>query len=228
VSAERILVVEDEEDILELLQYNLKKAGYEVAGVTSGERALKAVRESVPDLLLLDLMLPGLDGIEVCRMLRESPKTAALPIVMLTARGEEQDIVRGLEAGADDYVTKPFSARILLARLAAVLRRKRSPKISEGDVLRVHDLVIDPGRHKVFYGDEAIDLTSSEFRLLHYLARKPGWVFTRDQIVVAVHGHDYPVTDRSVDVMVVGLRKKLGNAGEAIETVRGVGYRRKE
>ncbi len=147
---------------------------------------------------------------------------------MLTARGEEQDIVRGLEAGADDYVTKPFSARILLARLAAVLRRKRSPKISEGDVLRVHDLVIDPGRHKVFYGDEAIDLTSSEFRLLHYLARKPGWVFTRDQIVVAVHGHDYPVTDRSVDVMVVGLRKKLGNAGEAIETVRGVGYRMKE
>jgi two-component system phosphate regulon response regulator PhoB len=228
VSGEQILVVEDEDDILELLQYNLKKAGYDVRGVTSGEKALKAVRESIPDLLLLDLMLPGLDGIEVCRMLRESPKTADLPIVMLTARGEEQDIVRGLEAGADDYVTKPFSARILLARLAAVLRRKQSPQLSEGDLLRVHDLVIDPGRHKVFHGEEAIDLTSSEFRLLHYLSRKPGWVFTRDQIVIAVHGHDYPVTDRSVDVMVVGLRKKLGDAGDWIETVRGVGYRMKE
>ncbi len=228
MSSEQILVVEDEEDILELLQYNLKKAGYDVSGVTSGEKALKAVRDSAPDLLLLDLMLPGVDGVEVCRMLRESPKTSDLPIVMLTARGEEQDIVRGLEAGADDYVTKPFSSRILLARISAVLRRKQSPQLNESDLLRVHDLVIDPGRHKVFHGEEAIDLTSSEFRLLHYLSRKPGWVFTRDQIVIAVHGHDYPVTDRSVDVMVVGLRKKLGDAGDWIETVRGVGYRMKE
>ncbi len=228
MAKESILVVEDEEDILELLRYNLAKEGYRVTGVGTGEEALRTAGALLPDLLLLDLMLPGVDGLEVCRLLKQDPRTQYLPIIMLTAKGEEADIVTGLELGADDYITKPFSPRVLLARVRAVLRRRKQPAPDDAAVLKIHDLVVHPGRHEVLVKGKPVDLTATEFRLLHLLARRPGWVFTRSQIVRGVHGDDYPVSDRSVDVQVVGLRKKLGEAGEYVETVRGVGYRFKE
>lgn len=225
---EKILVVDDEEDILELVRYNLTKNGYKAVCVGTGEDALKAAKSESPDLIILDLMLPGVDGLEVCKILKADSRTAAIPIVMLTAKGEEADVVAGLELGADDYVTKPFSPRILLARLRAVLRRKSRQPAAESQVIKIHDLVIHPGRHEVLVRGKPVELTYTEFRLLHSLARRPGWVFTRSQIVDAVRGSDYPVTDRSVDVQIVGLRKKLGPCSEYIETVRGVGYRFKE
>jgi two-component system alkaline phosphatase synthesis response regulator PhoP len=225
---EKILVVDDEEDILELVQYNLTKNGYKAVCVGTGENALKAAKADSPDLIILDLMLPGLDGLEVCKILKADSRTSAIPIVMLTAKGEEADVVAGLELGADDYVTKPFSPRILLARLRAVLRRKSREPADERRVIKIHDLVIHPGRHEVLVRGKPVELTFTEFRLLHSLARRPGWVFTRSQIVDAVRGSDYPVTDRSVDVQIVGLRRKLGPCSEYIETVRGVGYRFRE
>lgn len=223
-----ILVVEDEDDILELVQYNLTKSGFAVTAVTSGEEALKAVSTRHPDLVLLDLMLPGVDGLEVCKSLKQDPRTKSIPVVMLTAKGEESDIVTGLELGADDYITKPFSPKVLIARVRTVLRRKVVEKVDEGATVRIHDFYIHPGRHEVLVSGVSVDLTYTEFRLLHLLARRPGWVFTRSQIVDAVRGTDYPVTDRAVDVHIVGLRKKLGESGQYIETVRGVGYRMKE
>jgi two-component system phosphate regulon response regulator PhoB len=228
MAKERIFVVEDEEDIQELIRYNLEREGYTVRGVTSGEAALAAIKDHPPDLVLLDIMLPGKDGLDICRTLKAEPKTRAIPVIMLTAKGEEADIVTGLELGADDYVTKPFSPRVLVARIRTVLRRLVTPAPDEGDVLRVHDVVIHPGRHEVRVGEESVELTFTEFRILTLLARRPGWVFTRTQIVDRVHGDDYPVTERSVDVQIVSLRKKLGSAGTYIETVRGVGYRFKE
>jgi two-component system phosphate regulon response regulator PhoB len=228
MARESILAVEDEKDILELLRYNLAKEGYQVTAVTSGEEGLQSARSRVPDLILLDLMLPGMDGLEVCRRLKFDAKTRQVPVIMLTAKGEEADIVAGLELGADDYITKPFSTRVLLARVRTVLRRHRTPPPGEEALLKIHDLVIDPGRHEVLIQGEAVDLTASEFRLLHLLARRPGWVLTRANIVEGVHGEEYPVTDRAVDVKIVALRKKLGPAAGYIETVRGVGYRFKE
>jgi two-component system, OmpR family, alkaline phosphatase synthesis response regulator PhoP len=225
---EHILVVEDEEDILELLRYNLTKEGFRVTGVTSGEDALRSARTLLPDLVLLDLMLPGMDGLEICRHLKQDNRTQQVPVVMVTAKGEEADIVTGLELGADDYVTKPFSPRVLLARVRSVLRRRTRTVPGETDPITLHGILIHPGRHEVVVDGQVADLTATEFRLLHLLARRPGWVFTRDQIVQGVHGEDYPVSDRSVDVQVVGLRKKLGAAGLFVETVRGVGYRFKE
>ena len=223
-----ILVVEDEEDILELVLYNLKKEGYEVTGASSGEDALTLANSKLPDLLVLDLMLPGVGGLEVCRILKNNAKTQQIPIVMLTARSEEADIVTGLELGADDYITKPFSPRVLVARVRAVLRRKDRGPLAEDATIKVHELVIHPGRHEVLVDNKPVELTFTEFRILHLLARHPGWVFTRSRIVDAVRGDDYPVTDRSVDVQIVGLRKKLGPRGKCIETVRGVGYRLRE
>jgi two-component system alkaline phosphatase synthesis response regulator PhoP len=228
MAKEHILVVEDEEDILELLRYNLAKEGFRVTGALSGEEAVRAARSTPPDLIVLDLMLPGMDGLTVCRELKMDAKTRDVPIVMLTAKGEEVDIVAGLELGADDYVTKPFSPRVLLARIRAVLRRRRVEATPVSDSLVLHDLAIHPGRHEVLVQGRPMDLTATEFRLLHFLARRPGWVFTRAQIVQGVQGEDYSVSDRAVDVQIVGLRKKLGPAGKYIETVRGVGYRLKE
>jgi len=228
VEKERILVVDDEEDILELVKFNLAKEGYRVDCVISGERALTRVIEERPDLILLDLMLPGLDGLDVCRELKNNPVTRRIPIVMLTAKGEDADIVLGLEMGAEDYVTKPFSPRVLLARLKAVLRRNRYPDRGEMAIVRRHDLTIDPNRHEVTLHGRSITLTSTEFGILHLLARRPGRVFSRGQIIGAVKGDDYPVTERSVDVQIVNLRKKLGDSGQIIETIRGVGYRFKE
>jgi len=227
-----ILIVEDEEEIQELVRYNLAKEGYLVSCAGSGEEALEKVRTNPPDMVVLDLMLPGLDGLEVCKILKGDAQTREICVVMLTAKGEEADVVIGLELGADDYVTKPFSPRVLLARIRAVLRRGASEPDSEtgGEtaVIRRHNMVIHPGRHEVLVDEEPVVLTSTEFRVLHFLARRPGWVFTRLQISEAVHGTDYPVTDRSVDVQIVALRKKLGTAGKFIETVRGVGYKLKE
>jgi two-component system alkaline phosphatase synthesis response regulator PhoP len=223
-----ILVVDDEEDILELLRFNLSREGYQVSCSPAGEDALSRIRSHIPDLIVLDLMLPGVDGLEVTRHLKGDSKTKDIPIVMLTAKGEEADIVTGLELGADDYITKPFSPRILVARVRAALRRKDQVSLDDESTLKVRDLVIHPGRREVLVGGKPVSLTFTEFGILNYIARRPGWVFTRAQIVDAVRGDDYPVTDRSVDVQIVGLRKKLGAAGAYIETVRGVGYRFKE
>lgn len=228
MAKETILVVEDEEDIQELITYNLTKEGYRVVAVGSGEDAVEATAEKPPDLILLDLMLPGTDGLEVCRMLKGDTATRDIPIIMVTAKGEEADVVVGLELGADDYVTKPFSPKVLVARVRAVLRRGKVRTDDESADIKIHDLVIKPGRHEALIEGKKVDLTVTEFRLLHLLARRPGWVYTRYQIVDALHGDDYPVTDRSIDVQVVGLRKKLGRAGSYIETVRGVGYRFKD
>jgi two-component system phosphate regulon response regulator PhoB len=228
MAKEKILVVDDEEDILELLRYNLLREGYNVSCAASGEEALRLAQSEIPDLLVLDLMLPGIDGLEVTKILKNDSRTRDIPIVMLTAKGEEADIVAGLELGADDYITKPFSPRVLVARVRAVLRRKVKEYKEETPVLRIHDIVINPGRHEVLVNDKPVQLTLTEFGILNYLARRPGWVFTRSQIMDGVKGEDYFVTDRSVDVQIVGLRKKLCNAGKYIETVRGVGYRFKE
>jgi two-component system phosphate regulon response regulator PhoB len=227
MAKESILVVDDEEDLLELIRYNLSKEGYRVTCASSGEEALQRARADLPSLIVLDLLLPNVDGLDVCRSLKRDPKTVNIPVVMLTAKAEEIDVVTGLEVGADDYVTKPFSPRVLIARIKAVLRRKKEP-LDEAATLRVGDLVIDPVRHEVLVANKPVALTYTEFRLLQVLAQRRGRAFTRVQIVDAVMGEDYPVTDRSVDVHIASLRKKLGSMGSYIETVRGVGYRFKE
>ena len=223
-----ILVIEDEEDILELIRYNLAKNGFKVTTATDGTAGLAQARSLVPDVILLDLMLPGIDGLDVCRALRRDDRTALIPIIMLTARTEESDVITGLELGADDYITKPFNLKVLIARVRSVLRRQRQSAIKTHDPIRLKDIVINPGRHEVLIGGKPIDVTFSELRILQVLAGKPGWVFTRDQIVIALHGEGYAVTDRAVDVQIVGIRKKLGSHAHYIETVRGVGYRFQE
>ena len=228
MAQEKILIVEDEDDVIELVRYNLEKEGYLTDVAMTGREAIAKAKSGVPDLVLLDLMLPEIDGLEVCKLIKNDAEMSAVAVVMLTAKGTEADIVAGLEMGADDYITKPFSPRVLLARVKAVLRRKEMPAETDKTVVRIHDIEIDPGKHRVLVRGKQIKLTSTEFNLLRFLAARPGWVFTRYQIVDAIHGNDYPVTDRSIDVQVVGLRKKLGSAGKYIETVRGVGYRFEE
>jgi two-component system, OmpR family, alkaline phosphatase synthesis response regulator PhoP len=227
MAKEKIMVVEDEEDILELISYNLQKEGYRVIAALSGELALKKIKAEKPDLLLLDLMLPGVDGLAVCKEVKSSPETKDIPVVMLTAKGEEVDVVTGLEVGADDYITKPFSPRILLARIRAMLRRKKraAEHAEDKSVVSLGGIELDPLRHKVLVKGKPVELTFTEFAILDIFLRRPGIVFERYQIVDLVKGEDYPVTDRSVDVHIVGLRKKLGNIGDRIETIRGIGYR---
>ena len=224
-SAARILLVDDEASIQKLLSYPLQKDGYEVVRAADGREALARFAEQAFDLVILDVMLPHVDGLEVCKQLRAR---SAVPIIMLSARSEEIDKVLGLELGADDYITKPFSPRVLMARVRAVLRRKAKAKFDEQSTIQIHELSIHPGRHEAFLAGKPLELTFTEFRLLHFLAQRPGWAFTRLQIVDSVKGEDYPVTERSVDVQVASLRKKLGECGGYIETVRGVGYRFKE
>ena len=224
----RILVVDDEPDILELIRYNLTRNNYDMTGVGSGEEAFASVRTSPPDLVVLDLMLPGVDGLEVCRRLKNDARTAGIPVIILSAKGEEADVVSGLELGADDYLTKPFSPRVLLARIKTVLRRQQSEPEADGAVITHHDLQIHPGRHEVQVASALVQLTLTEFRILHLLARRPGWVFTRNQILEAAQGDDSSVTTRAVDVHIVALRRKLGSNGDLIETIRGVGYRLQE
>jgi two-component system alkaline phosphatase synthesis response regulator PhoP len=225
----KVLVVEDEATIQELLQFNLERVNYKVKVTDSGEEAIKQASKSNPDLILLDIMLPGTDGLEVCKTLKASSKTKNIPIIMLTALCEEADIVAGLELGADDYVTKPFSPRVLLARVKAALRRPNAATSENSEeLITIHNIIIDLTRHRVTIDGNEIILTHTEFKVLKLMTTQPGRVFTRYQIVDAVHGEDYPVTDRSVDVQIVGLRKKMGEAGNYIETIRGIGYRFKE
>lgn len=225
MAKEKILVIEDDEDIQELVRYNLSREGYDVHCAGSGEEGLREAIETTPDLVVLDLMLPGMSGMEVCRRLKSDAGTRHLPVMMLTAKDGESDVVTGLEAGADDYMTKPFSTRILVARVRAVLRKKMRDLADQESVVRIHDLVINPGRREVLAAEEKVELTFTEFSVLNLLARRPGWVFSRYQIIDAIRGEGYPVTDRAVDVQIAGLRKKLGACGTYIETVRGVGYR---
>ena len=220
-----ILIIEDDEDIRELLVYNLEKNGYEAEGVESGESGLASAIRRKPDLILLDLMLPGMDGLSVCRQLKAGKATHEIPIIMISAKGEETDIITGLELGADDYLAKPFSPNILLSRVRAVLRRIGQTLPDETTILKAHDLVIDPKKFKATLAGQNLDLTASEFRILYYLASHRGWVFTRYQIMDAIRGEGYVVTERAIDVQIAGLRKKLGEFYGYIETVRGVGYR---
>lgn len=228
IGKDKILVIEDEESILELVRYNLAREGLEVLVAETGEAGLRIAQRETPSLIVLDLMLPDISGLEVCRRIRGNIETASTPVIMLTAKGEEADVVSGLEVGADDYVIKPFSPRVLIARVNAQLRRDRSRIKTPGETLSVSGLAINPNRHLATVGSRSLELTKSEFSILHLLAQKPGWVFSRDKIVDAVHGEDYPVTERSVDVQIAGLRKKLKAHGTLIETVRGVGYRFKD
>lgn len=228
MAKKHIFVVEDEEDILDLIRHHLLKEGFAVSTATNGMEAVKAILRKSPDLILLDLMLPGLDGLEVCRMLKKNSTVADIPILMVTAKDEEVDVVTGLELGADDYVVKPFRMKELIARVRTALRRRRGPPPDMKESVRIAGIEIHPGRHEVLVGGEPVKMTVSELRILHLLAGRPGWVMTREQIVNAVRGEDYAVTDRSVDFQIVGIRRKLGDRSASIETVRGVGYRFRE
>ena len=223
-----VFIVEDEEDIIELISFNLKREGYGIEVSMDGDDAIDEIPQLMPDIVLLDLMLPGADGLEVCRSLKKNPRTEGIPIIMVTAKGEESDIVCGLELGADDYLAKPFSMKVLIARIRSVLRRPTRAGTHKNSILKIKDLIIDPERHEVRIKGKMIDMTYTEFALLHYLVSRSGRVMTRDQIIDAVRGEDYAVTDRAVDVQIVGLRKKLGKYSEYIQTVRGVGYRFRE
>ena len=223
----KIMIVDDEEDIRELVELYMVREGYDTIVCETGEQALDKAKTESPNLIILDLMLPGVNGLDVCRTLKKDQKTEAIPIVMLTAKGEEADIVTGLELGADDYMTKPFSGKVLVARIRRLLKRISEAENDTG-ILQVEDLVINPERREVLIQNEPIGLTFTEFNILHTLAKRPGIVFTRYQIVDSIHGSDYLVTDRAVDVQIVALRKKLGEHGSLIQTVRGVGYKFKD
>ena len=221
-----ILVIEDEPDIRDLLEFHLKKEGYKVLTSSDGEKGLKAALKESPNLILLDLLLPGIKGLDVCRVLKNDVNTSKINIIMVTALGQEENIVKGLETGADDYVSKPFNMAILLARISAVLRRNNIDANNNQDNVDINGIKIIPRLREVTVAQQKIkDLTFTEFQILHLLATHPGWVFTRYQIIDKIRGDNYPVTDRSVDFQIVGLRKKLGDHGKLIETIRGVGYR---
>jgi len=229
MAKETILIVDDEEDILELIKFNLGREGYSIKTALTGEKAIKIIRQSAIDLIVLDLMLPGMDGLEVTKLLKRDEKKFNIPIIMLTAKGEESDIVTGLELGADDYLSKPFSPKILIARIRTILRRNKKKMYFNKDVIKLEGgMVIDFAKYLVSIDGDGVNLTLSEFDLLSFLARKKGWVFTRGQIVDAIRGENYAVTERSVDVIITGLRKKLKKYAFVIETVRGVGYRFKD
>lgn len=220
-----VFIVEDEAPIQELIKYNLTKEHYTTETFSNAEDMLKRLDEVEPAIILLDIMLPGIDGLEACRRVRMKEDYAEIPIIMLTAKGEEIDVVTGLELGADDYVVKPFSPRILLARVKSVIRRRKTEQTLKQKPITKKGISIHPGKHEVHIDGKEVTLTSSEFSTLYLLASRSGWVYSRYQIVEEVHGSNYPVTDRSVDVMIAGLRKKLGHKGKYIETVRGIGYR---
>jgi DNA-binding response OmpR family regulator len=219
-----VAVVDDEPDILDLVSLHLSKAGFTVRTFPDAGRFQKSLVSSLPDLVILDLMLPDADGLDVCRDMKKDNRTAHIPVMMLTARGEEIDRVLGLEIGADDYITKPFSPKELVARVKAVLRR--SEQRHTGDVIELpQDVIIDPNRFEVTVGGKKIELTTTEFKILSILAERRGWVFSRDEILSRLWGDEKAVIDRTVDVHVTNLRKKLGKAGHLIENVRGVGYK---
>ena len=220
----QILIIEDEPDIQELLSFNLDNNGYKVYTASNGEKGLEIARKEHPDLILLDLMLPGIHGLDVCRIIKSDQETSGISIIMLTALGQEEDIIKGLETGAEDYVTKPFSLQVLEARIKTVLRRVPE-NVENTKTITIHDIQIKPRTREVKINGDIPELTFTEFQILHLLASHPGWVFTRYQIIDKIRGDNYPVTDRSVDFQIVGLRKKMGEKGKLIQTVRGVGYR---
>jgi two-component system, OmpR family, alkaline phosphatase synthesis response regulator PhoP len=220
-----ILVVDDEADILELVQYHLVQWGYDVTCACSGEEALTQVAAGCPDLVVLDLMLPGIDGLGVCQAIKRNKQTTHIPVIMLTVRDEEVDVVTALELGADDYLTKPFSPRVLMARIKAVLRRHQEPPEHEDTALNYGPMVISPVRHTVLLHGRPVPLTATEFRILCLLAGRPGWVFSRQQILETTSGYEVSATERSVDVHIASLRRKLGYYGDTIKTIRGVRYR---
>lgn len=230
----KVLIVDDEEPIRALIKFNLERAGYETAGVGTAQKALDAARAGGIDLVVLDLMLPDMSGLDVCRLLKSCEDTASLPIVMVTAKTEDDDIVRGLELGADDYITKPFSPRVLTARIQSVLRRKKqAAKADDSPLVKCGTIVIDTARHETQVAGKEVDLSATEFDILLFLARHAGQVFSRRQIIDAIKGDDYPATERSVDVQVLSIRRKIAagasvDLNELIETIRGVGYRMRE
>ncbi|TVR12414.1 MAG: response regulator [Planctomycetota bacterium] len=226
----RIVVIEDEPDIRELVVYNLMREGFDVVGIGNGHQGIAEIQRTPPDLVVLDLMLPGLDGLEICRHIRAESRTSRVPVIMVTAKSEESDVVLGLGMGADDYISKPFSPRELIARVKAMLRRgSRSNSIpsenSGPEQVSIGPLSIDAGRHEVRINDQPERFTATEFRLLHFLATHPGRVFTRDQLIGSVIGDGAIVLDRNIDVHIRSIRKKLGCARDMVETIRGVGYR---
>ena len=221
----KIVVIEDEPDIVEVVSYNLKREGYNVYSVDRGDEGLNLIREQSPSLVILDLMLPGTDGLSVCRQLKSDPIVRDIPVIIVSANGEESDVVIGLELGADDYLTKPFSPRELLARVKAVLRRGPVKESQDKERIVIQNLVIDVSRHEVRVGDELINLTATEFKILHQLASQPGRAFTREQLLNRVVGLGVVVVDRNIDVHIRAVRKKLGDAARLIQTIRGVGYR---
>ena len=227
----KIVVVEDEPDIRDVIAYNLRREGYDVVAATDGEKGLDEIRSHLPDLVLLDLMLPGMDGLDVCRELKSNQETSEIPIIMVTAKGDESDVVAGLDLGADDYVAKPFGSRELIARIRAILRRVPEPVGAEEDPsalgprVRIGELAIDPARFEVMFHGELVEFTATEFRLLHFLASHPGRVYTRERLVKETRGEGVVILDRNIDVHVRAIRKKLGEDREFIHTVRGVGYR---
>jgi two-component system, OmpR family, alkaline phosphatase synthesis response regulator PhoP len=226
-----VLVVEDDPEIRELLAFSLAKEGWALAFAADGEEGLRLVAEAAPDCVVLDIMLPGMDGLEVLRSLKSDPKRRRLPVIMTTAKGEEADVVAGLELGADDYVVKPYSPKVLAARIRTALRRKADaagPSGAVGSVAQKGPISLDSGRREVRVDGREVALSATEFSILEFLLRNPGWVFSRSQIIDAIKGKDYPVTDRAVDVQILALRRKLGQAGDLIETVRGFGYRMKD
>ena len=218
----RIAVVDDEPDIIHLVTIHLKKAGYSVDSFLNGSSLLKSLPTSIPDLVILDLMLPDLDGFDVCRMMKSNQSYESIPIIMLTAKGQEADKVTGLELGADDYLTKPFSPRELLARVKAVLRRTSASKLAQ---IIVGDISIDPERFEVMVNEKPVTLTPVEFKILHLLAQNPGKVFSRERILDHLWGNEKAVIDRTVDVHIKNLRDKLGPAGDLVKNIRGVGYK---
>jgi len=226
LDSKNILVVEDDLDIRELISFNLANEGHQVFEANDGEVGIDKARNNNPDLILLDLMLPGIQGLDVCRIIKSDQETKEIPIIMVTALGQEEDIVKGLETGADDYITKPFSIKVLIARVNAVLKRSIEVGKDKSKDILINGINIKTRSREVWVNKNLInDLTFSEFQILYLLAGHPGWVFTRYQIIDKIRGDNYPVTDRSVDFQIVGLRKKLGDAGKLIKTVRGVGYR---
>jgi len=225
----RVLIIEDDNDIRELIRHNLTREGFEVSTTAEGEKGLNIVQKENFDLVILDLMLPGMHGLEVCRRIRSNPNLRGTGILIVTAKDEEADIVSGLELGADDYLVKPFSVRVLVARVRAVLRRVCDTEVETNEKPLKHgDLKIDTSRHEVTINDELIELTLAEFRILQNLAKQAGRVLTRNQLLDMALGQDHFVLNRTIDVHVSSLRRKLGSAGELVETVRGVGYRLKD
>ena len=219
-----ILVIDDEKDLIELVRYNLENDGFDVIAATDGQSGLDVVKKHRPDLVVLDLMMPGLDGLQVCQQLRADPRSARIPLIMLTAKATEADRIIGLELGADDYITKPFSPREVVARVKALLRRMNARDETQ-QIIRCGDLSIDLSGHEVSFRGQRVSLTATEFRILEFLAARPGRVFSRDEIIDAALGNDTAVFDRTVDVHITAIRRKLGAGGDYIETVRGFGYK---